>query len=105
MKKRQYVEKYKPYFPASFFIGGFVFDLLTVSRIDEGLQLLQQFVYLVIIGFLLVAEKSPKVENFFSTGFRLKIWEYRYEIIHLLLGSLLSVYMIFYFKSASLASL
>jgi hypothetical protein len=101
---RQYVEKYKPYFPASFFIGGFAFDLLTVARIDEGLQLIQQFVYLVIIGFLLVAEKSPKVEKFFSTGFRLKIWEYRYEIIHFLLGSLLSVYMIFYFKSASLAS-
>jgi hypothetical protein len=101
---RQHIEKFKPYFPASFFIGGFVFDLLTVSRIDESLQLIQQFVYLVIIGWLLVAEKSPRVESFFASGFRLKIWEFRYEIIHFLLGSLLSVYMIFYFKSASLAS-
>lgn len=101
---RQHIEKYKPYFPASFFIGGFVFDLVTLSRIDESFQLIQQFIYLLVIGLLLIAEKSPSVEKFFTKGFLLKVWEFRYEIIHFLLGSLLSVYMIFYFKSASLAS-
>lgn len=101
---RQFVERNKPYFPAAFFIGGFLFDLLTLARIDEGLQLIQQFIYLIIIGWLLIAEKSPNVEKFFLTGFRNKIWTYRYEIIHFLLGSLLSVYTIFYFKSASMFS-
>lgn len=98
------VEKYKPYVPATFFLGGFVFDLLTVSRIDENFQLIQQIIYLIVIGLLMIAEKSPRVEGWFSKGFLFKVWEFRYEIIHFLLGSLLSVYMIFYFRSASLAT-
>lgn len=99
---RQWIEKNKPYFPAEFFIAGFVFDLVTLSRIDEDLQLVQQFIYLVVIGFLLIFEKSQKVEKWFSQGFLNKIWHYRHEGIHFLLGSLLSVYTIFYFKSASI---
>ncbi|MCB9073428.1 MAG: DUF2914 domain-containing protein [Bdellovibrionaceae bacterium] len=98
---RQLVDKYQPYFPAAFFIGGFVFDLLTTARIDETFQLLQQFLYLLVIGFFLVFEKSPRLELFFATGFRAKIWHYKTEAVHFLLGALLSVYMIFYFKSAS----
>lgn len=98
------IATYKPYFPASFFIGGFAFDLITVSRIDDAFQLIQQFVYLSVIGLLLWAEKSIRVENFFQKGFLQKIWPYRHELIHFLLGALLSVYMIFYFKSASVWS-
>lgn len=101
---KQWIEKNKPYFPAEFFIGGFVFDLVTLSRIDENFQLIQQFVYLVVIGFLLIFEKSQRVEKWFSTGILNKVWIYRYEVIHFLLGSLLSVYTIFYFKSASIWS-
>jgi hypothetical protein len=99
---RQWIEKNKPYFPAEFFIAGFLFDLITLSRIDESVQLLQQFVYLVVIGFLLIFEKSKRVEHWFTKGFLNKVWIYRYEIIHFLLGSLLSIYTIFYFKSASI---
>lgn len=99
---RHLVNAYKPYFPASFFLGGFLFDLVTLMRIDENLQLAQQFVYLVIIGLLLWAEKSQRVERWFSSGFLNKVWIYRYEVIHFLLGSLLSIYTIFYFKSASI---
>jgi hypothetical protein len=98
---RQWLERNRPYFPAAFFVGGFVFDLVTLSRIDENFQLIQQFIYLLIIGFFLVYEKSPRVEGFFSTGRRSTIWSYRAEAVHFILGALLSVYMIFYFKSAS----
>ncbi len=99
---RQWIEKNKPYFPAEFFIAGFIFDLVTLSRIDENLQLVQQFVYLAIIGFLLIFEKSQRVEKWFQWRFLAKVWEYRYEVIHFLLGSLLSIYTIFYFKSSSI---
>lgn len=99
---RQWIEKNKPYFSAEFFIAGFLFDLLTLSRIDEGFQLFQQFCYLLVIGFLLIFEKSQSVERWFSKGFLNKVWIYRYEVIHFLLGSLLSIYTIFYFKSASI---
>lgn len=101
---RVFIDTYKPYFPASFFLGGFLFDLVTLMRIDENFQLIQQFVYLVVIGLLLIAEKSLAVERFFTRGFLNKVWIYRYEVIHFLLGSLLSVYTIFYFKSASIWS-
>lgn len=101
---RQWIEKNKPYFPAEFFIAGFLFDLITLARIDENLQLIQQFCYLMVIGFLLIFEKSQRVERWFSTGFLNKVWVYRYEVIHFLLGSLLSIYTIFYFKSASIWS-
>jgi len=101
---RQFIATYKPYFPASFFVGGFLFDLITLMRIDENFQLVQQFIYLMIIGSLLLAEKSLAVERIFQHRFLVKIWEYRYEVIHFLLGSLLSIYTIFYFKSASIWS-
>lgn len=99
---RLWIDKNRRYFPAAFFIGGFVFDLVTLSRIDETFQLVQQFIYLAIIGAYLVFEKSQRVEAFFSSGRRATIWSYRTEAVHFLLGSLMSVYMIFYFKSASI---
>lgn len=95
------ITKYRPYFPASFFIGGFIFDLLTLSRIDESFQLIQQIIYLVVIGAFLVIEKSKRVEGFFANGRRATAWSYRTEAVHFMLGSLLSVYMILYFKSSS----
>lgn len=99
---KAWIAKYRPYFPAAFFIGGFVFDLVTLSRIDETFQLVQQFLYLLVIGTYLVFEKSQRVEQFFSAGRRATLWSYRTEAVHFLLGSLLSVYMIFYFKSSSI---
>lgn len=99
---KAFFEKYKSYLPAAFFIGGFLFDLLTLSRIDESLQLIQQLIYLLVIGAFLVVEKMPKTESFFSVGKKSKIWSYRHEATHFLLGSLLSAYMIFYFKSSSI---
>lgn len=99
---KSFLIKYRNYWPAAFFIGGFLFDLLTLSRIDETFQLVQQFIYLLIIGFFLVIEKSQKVENFFAAGRRATVWSYKTEAIHFMLGSLLSVYMIFYFKSSSI---
>ncbi|MBY0315609.1 MAG: DUF2914 domain-containing protein [Bdellovibrionales bacterium] len=101
---KQLIATYKPYFPASFFLGGFAFDLLTVSRIDDSFQLLQQFVYLAVIGGFLIADKSVRVSHLFQHRFLSKLWPYRHEVIHFFLGALLSVYMIFYFKSASLWS-
>ena len=46
---REFYEKYQGYFPAAFFIGGFIFDLLTTDRIDQGFSLIQQAVYLAFL--------------------------------------------------------
>jgi hypothetical protein len=99
---KKLIENYKPYFPAMFFIGGFVFDLVNLDRIDEDLVLIIQFIYLSIVGFALWGEKSITIERWFSVGWRNKAWHYRHEAIHFFLGALMSVYTIFYFKSASM---
>lgn len=99
---RQLYDKYQGYFPAAFFIGGFIFDLLTTDRIDQNFSLIQQFVYLVLIlQFLYWEVVTPRI--FLREGtFLAKMWTWHVEVLHFLFGSLLSLYTIFYFKSSSL---
>ncbi|MBY0517059.1 MAG: hypothetical protein K2P81_09135 [Bacteriovoracaceae bacterium] len=82
----------------AFFLGGFIFDIFTLSGVDDLFSITQQIVYLVLIGIILSAELisspiPPKLQ---------KIWDYRSAITHFLLGSLLSVYSLFFLKSASI---
>jgi hypothetical protein len=90
----------------AFFAGGFLFDVFTLSRVDAWLFVVQQVVYLVAAGAILL-------HIFFDEGKparqldgmpRLKRWyfEYRMAAVHFLLGALLSVYTLFFFKSSSL---
>ena len=89
-----------------FFAGGFVFDILTVGRIDSWLTIGQQAAYLAAI-------LTALLQMFFEQGKpppepaqmpRLKRWyyEYRSAMVHFLLGAQLSLYTIFFFKSSSL---
>jgi len=81
-----------------FFVAGFVFDVLTVGRIDAWLTIGQQAVYLALIGFaltqmLLEQGQPPRQGRWFR---------WRSAVVHFLLGALLSLYTIFFFKSSSL---
>jgi hypothetical protein len=95
-------EQYGKLLPAAFFVGGFGFDLLFTGRIDESFSLIQQAVYLFLIGLFLFLEVLNQENKF--TPFRgiQTLWKYHREILHFFLGSLLSIYSIFYFKSSSL---
>jgi hypothetical protein len=90
---------------AAFFIAGFVFDMLTVGRIDSWATIGQQAVYLAVITTallqMLVEQGAPPRER---SAFVLKRWyyEYRNALVHFLMGALLNLYAIFYFKSSSL---
>jgi hypothetical protein len=84
-----------------FFVAGFLFDVFTLSEIDDPLGILQQVLYLFVAGTLLyfevLSEKglvrvSPRFEQ---------AWAYRRIFFHFLLGSLLSIYSLFFLKSAS----
>ncbi len=97
-------KKYKDYLPALFFVIGFSFDLLTTDRIDQTFSLTQQLVYLIMLMFLFFYEVVPVSIFKREKGFLAKIWLYHVELLHFLFGSLLSLYTIFYFKSASLMS-
>ena len=81
-----------------FFAAGFVFDIFTVGRIDSWLQIGQQVVYLSIIGFALTQMMlEPAAEPREGRWYR-----WRSPLVHFLLGSLLNLYCIFFFKSSSL---
>jgi hypothetical protein len=90
---------------AAFFIAGFIFDMLTVGRIDSWATIGQQAVYLAVITTallqMLVEQGQPARQ---PPAFVLKRWyyEYRNALVHFLMGALLNLYAIFYFKSSSL---
>ena len=83
------------------FVGGFLFDLLTLGRIDDLLNLIQQAVYLIILGTLLLLEIKVTLGTLTISERAKKFWNYQDLVVHFLFGSLLSVYVIFYFSSAS----
>jgi hypothetical protein len=91
---------------ALFFIAGFAFDVVTLSRIDDWLSVSQQGVYLLLLGALLVFEAREALGVGEPPAFLRKAWRFREAAVHFLFGSLLSLYALLYLKSASsLASL
>jgi len=96
--------KHGKYFPAIFFMLGFLFDVFTLGRIDDFFNIIMQIGYLIIIIFFIHLEfRQIKAEMISNSLFR-KIFEFKDEIFHFVLGSLLSAFTLFYFKSASLSN-
>jgi hypothetical protein len=94
----------------AFFVGGFVFDMLLLGRIDSWHVIGQQLAYLVLITVLLVqmfgheavqAAVPAAAPADLSRARRLYL-KYRPAAVNFLLGTLLNVYTIFFFKSSSL---
>lgn len=86
---------------AVFFLGGFAFDVLTLDRIDSAFNMAQQGAYLALLFVLLGLEQRREVAAQGSEGLAAKLWSFREDALHFLLGSLLSGFSLFYFKSAS----
>jgi hypothetical protein len=88
------------------FVGGFVFDILTLDRIDSWITIAQQAAYLVVITAALLQmffeEGAPERDLAAMPAWKRAYFQYRTAIVHFLLGSLLSLYTLFFFKSSSL---
>ena len=88
------------------FVGGFLFDIVTLGRVDSWLSIGQQIIYLAAIATVLLqmffeeGKPPPRLEGMSAV----KRWYYQYRtaVVHFLLGSLLSLYTLFFFKSSSL---
>ncbi len=96
--------KYERYFPATFFVGGFLFDIFTLGRIDSLSTIIQQAAYLLVLFIILahlMVEQAKSADQMPNPNFYRK---WRVPAMHFLFGSLLSSYTLFYFKSASLAT-
>jgi hypothetical protein len=89
---------------ALFFVGGVLFDVFTLDEIDSLFGVLQQLFYIITIGVLLYFDLIHRYTPLnIKKGFQ-TIWEYRSPLLHFLLGGLLSVYSLFFIKSASFFS-
>jgi hypothetical protein len=103
---RLYAARNERRLAVTFFIAGFLFDILTLGRIDSWLTIAQQATYLLLITVVLVqmllSEQRPAPD--LAAASRWKRWylEYRNPAIHFLLGALLSAYTLFFFTSSSL---
>ncbi len=91
--------RYEKYLPLAAFAAGFIYDSLTLTRIDAWLDNVILLIYTLCAGVLLI------ILGRLERGHRFPTWlEQRREWIifglHFLFGSLLSSYVVFYFKSA-----
>ncbi len=86
---------------ALFFAAGFLFDIVTLSRVDDLFSLLQEGLYLVVLAGLMVQDERVRAGVAKPPRWLVKAWHYAEEAIHFLLGSLLSVFTLFYLKSTS----
>lgn len=83
------------------FVGGFLFDVATLNRIDSWLDLGIQLAYLTGLTFLLVGQHRETAGLWHPQGFAAKVWAWNLEALHFFYGGLLSNYVVFYAKSAS----
>lgn len=98
----RFYEKHQQYAMVVFFLGGLLLDILLLERIDSTAVMVQHVLYLFVVGLLLVMEVLESQGKLFLPQYLQKIWRYRDEAVHFLLGALLSAFAIFYFLSASL---
>lgn len=82
-------------------IGGFVFDALTLKRLDMFWENFWVVVHLVVVGICIILVNMPKGGE--SAGGRAQRHFWYVNILQFFFGGLLSTYLVFYFRSATLA--
>lgn len=98
-------QKYQQYWPALFFILGFLFDVFTLDRVDSMAALTSQLGYLLLALFILVHSffDQTKPKSDVTPGkVRAFYLKHRTEALHFIFGAMLSAYTLFFFKSSSL---
>ena len=86
---------------AVFFAAGFLFDILTLSRIDDVATLVQQGAYLILLGGLMILDERYRAGLAAPPRWLAPVWRFSEDAIHFLFGSLLSSFTLFYLKSTS----
>jgi hypothetical protein len=98
---KRFLIKHKKYTPVIFFIGGFIWDSLTLGRIDgwySNTILLAYLICLTICLYIFNLADDDRWENTFLEPYE----EYAPLAIQFFLGGLSSAYVIFFFQSVTL---
>src|SRR5690606_29412974 len=98
---KSFYDKNQKYLNIGIFLFGFFFDIFTLDGVDSVFSVGQQAIYLGLLAIFLSFEIKESIFSFVVSEKWQRIWKYKTLAIHFLLGSLLSIYTIFFFKSAS----
>lgn len=100
-----FYEKNETKLEVAFFLGGFAFDAIMLTNIEDFSTIAQEIIYFSIIGFILYKDfLSQAGLPYEPKGLWGKIWQYRQLALHFFLGNLLNLYSLFFLKSASIFS-
>lgn len=102
-KLKTYRSRYSRFEAPAFFTAGFLFDVLTVTRIDNWIQISKHVFFLVSLGWFLILQHKSMNPQWIPPKILNKLWPHQIRVSHFLFGNLLSAFVIFYFKSASLS--
>lgn len=103
-RAKAFYRGHEPACTAAFFVAGFLFDTLAVGRIDKLHNILHQATYLALCAFFTTLELR-ELHGGFTPPERFKTaWRYHTGATHFMLGTLLNIYTLFYFKSASMGT-
>ncbi len=103
-RAKAFYHEHEPACTVAFFVAGFLFDTMAVGRIDELKGIIQQAVYLVLCALFTSYELREQYGDFAPPERFKTIWRYHAAATHFMLGTLLNIYTLFYFKSASLGT-
>ncbi len=98
----QFYRRYERFSPILFFLGGFAYDSLTLTRIDRLSDNLILLAYVVLAGGLILLIGLIDTGQIASQRI-LQYAKWYPNSLQFLLGGLFSAYVIFYFKSAALS--
>ncbi len=101
-KFRSYLRKHQKYTPLIFFIGGFIFDTLTLGRIDRLYDLIVLCLHMTLLTVTLCLYNltdDGKWKNTFLEPYQ----EYFPLAIQFFFGALSSAYVIYFSRSVSLS--
>lgn len=101
---KHFAHRHKKWEPLVFFVGGFTFDAFLLHRIDDPLMLVHQALYLSLAALIIAWDLLNEAGRAQIPPWLTRIWGFREGILHFLLGTLLNVYTIFYFKSGTVLS-
>jgi hypothetical protein len=85
-----YYRRHRERLNVAFFLGGFLFDVVTLSTVDNPWGIAQQLAYLGAIGWLLSKELLFEAKLWAPSKRLEKVWAYRVLLVHFMLRSQLS---------------
>jgi hypothetical protein len=85
------------------FAAGFLFDLVTIRRIDAWTDLSLQLSYLAALTIMLICQHRETHGQWKPPALIARAWAYNVEVLHFFYGGLLSAYVVLYLKSSTRA--